>query len=144
MRVVVADDTQLVLRVCSCLVNVCPHAELVGTAQNGAELLNVCWTVQPDLVLVDVHMPVMSGLEAVSRIKQEFPDLRVVFVTSDDSAQLKDDCRALGSLAVLPKITSQAQFCTLMGGLTDSCDLCSHKDESPFGRQAKQLTGMRL
>ena len=53
--------------------------------------------------------------------------MRVVFVTSDDSAQLKDECMALGSLAVLPKLTSQAELCTLMGELIGSCDLRSHK-----------------
>jgi DNA-binding NarL/FixJ family response regulator len=69
----------------------------------------------------------MNGLEAVACITQEFPDMRVVFVTCDDSAQLKDECMALGSLAVLPKLTSQAELCTLMGELIGSCDLRSHK-----------------
>ena len=89
LRVVIADDTRLVLRVCSCLVTECHRAELVGTAQNGAELLNVCRSACPDLVLVDVHMPVMNGLEAVASIRQEFPGMRVVFVTSDDSDKLR-------------------------------------------------------
>ena len=75
-------------------------------------------------MLVDVHMPVMNGLEAVACIKQEFPDMRIVFVTCDDSAQLKDECMALGSLAVFPKLTSQAELCTLMGKIIGSCDLC--------------------
>jgi DNA-binding NarL/FixJ family response regulator len=127
LRVVIADDTRLILRVCSCLVNECHRAELVGTARNGAELLNVCRSAQPDLVLVDVHMPVMNGLEAVALITEEFPDMSVVFVTSDDSDQLKNECMALGSLAVLPKLTSQAELCTLMGELIGSCDLRSHK-----------------
>jgi YesN/AraC family two-component response regulator len=69
MRVVIADDTRLVLRVCSCLVTECQRAELVGTARNGAELLNVCRSACPDLVLVHVHMPVMNGLEAVASSK---------------------------------------------------------------------------
>ncbi len=72
-------------------------------------------------------MPVMNGLEAVALITQEFPDMKVVFVTSDDSAQLKDECMALGSLAVLPKLTSQAELCTLMSEVIGSCDLRSHK-----------------
>jgi DNA-binding NarL/FixJ family response regulator len=69
----------------------------------------------------------MTGLEAVARITQEFPDMRVVFVTSDDSAELKDECMALGSLAVLPKLTSQAELCKLMGELIGSCELRSHE-----------------
>ena len=127
MRVVVADDTQLVLRVCSYLINECQRAELVGTAQNGAELLNICRSAQPDLVLVDVHMPVMSGLEAVACLRQECPGMIVVFVTCDDSPQLKDECLALGSLAVLPKFTSQEELCALMEDLIGTCELRSHK-----------------
>lgn len=127
MRVVVADDTQLVLRVCSYLINECHRAELVGTAQNGAELVNICRSAQPDLVLVDVHMPVMNGLEAVACITQEFPDMKVVFVTCDDSEQLKDECMALGSLAVLPKFSSQEELCALMEELIGSCELRTHK-----------------
>ncbi len=72
-------------------------------------------------------MPVMNGLEAVASISQEFPETRVVFVTSDDCDKLKDECVALGSLAVLPKLTSQAELCTLMGELVGSCDLRSHQ-----------------
>jgi hypothetical protein len=53
--------------------------------------------------------------------------MRIVFVTSDDSAKLKNECMALGSLAVLPKLTSQAELCTLMGELIGSCALRSHK-----------------
>jgi DNA-binding NarL/FixJ family response regulator len=68
----------------------------------------------------------MNGLEAVALIAREFPDMRVIFVTSDDSAQLKDECMALGSLAVLPKLTSQAELCTLMGKLIGSCNLREH------------------
>ncbi len=72
-------------------------------------------------------MPVMNGLEAVASIRQEFPDMRVVFVTSDDSTEIKDECMALGSLAVLPKLTSQAELCTLMGELIGSCHLLLHE-----------------
>jgi DNA-binding NarL/FixJ family response regulator len=55
----------------------------------------------------------MNGLEAVASVVREFPEIRVVFVSSDDSAQLKRECMALGSLAVAPKLTSQAELCSL-------------------------------
>jgi CheY-like chemotaxis protein len=72
-------------------------------------------------------MPVMDGLEAVSRIKQEFPDTKVVFVTSDSGAQIKDKCMALGALAVLPKLSRQEELCELVGKLFGPCHLFPHR-----------------
>lgn len=127
VRVAVADDTQLVLRVCSCLVTGCRRAELVGTANNGLELVKLCRSVHPDLVLVDVHMPVMNGLQAVGCIKEEHPNIRIVFLTGDDSEETKQKCIDLGAFAVLPKFTSQTELCALMEELIGKCPLPPHE-----------------
>lgn len=63
--------------------------EIVGEAQNGQEAVKLCEQLMPDLILMDINMPVMSGLEATKQIKERFPYVKIVVLTvSDDIADL--------------------------------------------------------
>ena len=126
LRLVVADDTQLVLSVCSCLVDGCRRAKLVGVAQNGAEAVEVARSTRPDVLLLDLNMPVLNGLEAAARIRQELPETRIIFLTADDSDSIRQQCMDLGAYAVRPKLTSQAELCALMSELIGPCHLPPH------------------
>jgi DNA-binding NarL/FixJ family response regulator len=72
-------------------------------------------------------MPVMEGLDAVAHLKREFPEMKIIIVTSDDIEQLKDRCIAIGSDAVLPKLTRQEELCELVGKLIGPCGLPPHE-----------------
>ncbi len=86
-----------ILRVCSCLVDGCRRAELVGSATNGAEAIDVVHTARPDVLLLDEHMPIVDGLEAAVRVIEELPGIRIVFLTEDDSVPTRDKCMAVGA-----------------------------------------------
>jgi DNA-binding NarL/FixJ family response regulator len=88
LRTLIVDDSELALHtICSFLEDL-PWVQVVGTAMNGADALALAAKVHPDLVLLDLQMPGMSGLEVASRIASEFPDILVVIVTGLDAPKL--------------------------------------------------------
>jgi two-component system, NarL family, nitrate/nitrite response regulator NarL len=88
LRTLIVDDSALALHtICSYLEDL-PGVEVVGTAPGGAEALLLTAELQPDLVLVDLQMPGMSGLEVASRLATEFPNILVVIVTGLDARKL--------------------------------------------------------
>lgn len=74
---------------------------VVGEASNGAEALEVVEEVQPDVVIMDMHMPIMNGIEATRILKYRFPDIEVIIVSgSDDPAILKEIIDAGASASI--------------------------------------------
>jgi len=82
IRVLVADDHLLVRKGFTMLLKALPDLELVGEAANGREAVEQCAELQPDVVLMDMKMPEMDGIEATQHIRQEYPKTQVVALTS--------------------------------------------------------------
>jgi two-component system nitrate/nitrite response regulator NarL len=88
-RVLIADDHPLARKAVLSMLQADSSFDVVGQALHGEEAVLLCGEVQPDLVLMDVHMAPMGGLEATRRIKHMYPHIRVVMLTvSDDVADL--------------------------------------------------------
>lgn len=81
MRVLIADDHAIVREGFRTLLEAQSDIEVVGEATNGEEAVNKAKEVQPDIVLMDITMPVMDGLEATRLIKERHPDIRILVLT---------------------------------------------------------------
>ena len=81
-RILIADDHPLMRESLRQVLNRCEGLEIVGEAQNGAEALELCHALRPDLVLMDARMPEMDGLEATCEIKRELPSTVVLILTA--------------------------------------------------------------
>jgi DNA-binding NarL/FixJ family response regulator len=94
-RIVVADDHPLIRHALTTTIDEQPDLEIVGEATNGLEALELCRMFQPELVLMDVLMPKMDGLEATRQIKREFPRTSVLVLTAvEDPIYLSEALKA--------------------------------------------------
>jgi two-component system nitrate/nitrite response regulator NarL len=87
IRIVLVDDHSLVLEGISARLSEEENFEIVGQASNGLEALTVVKETQPDVVLMDVSMPVMDGIEAMERMAQDYPDIRVLILSMHDNQE---------------------------------------------------------
>jgi NarL family two-component system response regulator LiaR len=82
IRVMIVDDHQMVREGLKVLLSTCDDITVVGEAADGAEAVDLCPAVRPDVILMDVMMPVMDGPEATAEITAAFPEVRVIALTS--------------------------------------------------------------
>ena len=82
MRVLLVDDSRAIRLLLRTYIGQAPGQEIVGEAENGAEGVEQARLLRPDVVIMDVQMPVMDGLQATQIITSEMPDVRVVLFTS--------------------------------------------------------------
>jgi DNA-binding NarL/FixJ family response regulator len=87
IRVLVVDDHTIVRDGISALLTLAGDIEVVGEATNGNEALNKVRELNPDVVLMDIAMPIMGGLEATRRINKEFPKTKVLVLTQYDDKE---------------------------------------------------------
>ncbi len=82
IRIVIADDHAVVRQGLKMFLLDDPEFDVVGEAQNGAEALKLAHELKPDVVLMDLLMPVMDGITAIGRVRRECPDTEVIALTS--------------------------------------------------------------
>ena len=86
IRIMLADDQALLRASLSALLNTEPGMRVVGTAENGAEAVELAASLRPDVVLMDVRMPGTNGIDATRKITED-PAIRVIILTSFDLAE---------------------------------------------------------
>lgn len=92
-RVLLADDHTLVLEGFKKLLE--EHCELVGTAEDGRTLVDLAARTHPDLVLLDISMPLLNGIDAAKKLKKLLPDVKLIFVTMHaDTAYINEAFKA--------------------------------------------------
>jgi len=105
IRLLIVDDHAVVRQGLQMFLNLDAELEIIGEAANGQQAVKLTEELQPDIVLMDLLMPVMGGVEAITIIRREFPDVEVIALTSvlEDKAVI-DAVRA-GAIGYLLKDT---------------------------------------
>jgi DNA-binding NarL/FixJ family response regulator len=82
IKVLLVDDQELILESLNIVMSMEEDLQIVGLAENGEEALKGCERLMPDIVLMDINMPVMDGVTATALIKQRFPAIKIIMLTS--------------------------------------------------------------
>lgn len=109
VRVLIADDRYNVRMGLSVFFQVHRQFELVGEAANGLEAVEFCEKHKPDVVLMDISMPVMSGIQATKIIREKHPDIQVIGLSgfSEDKRVVQQMLRAGAAACVLKYISAE-------------------------------------
>ena len=78
IKVILADDHRILLDGFKAIMDKIPDIEVVGTAANGLEVMNLLESFQPDIVLLDINMPVLNGVETCKKITAKYPQIKVI------------------------------------------------------------------
>jgi CheY-like chemotaxis protein len=103
VRVLLADDDISFLDSLRPLIERQPELTVVGTAANGLDAIELADTLDPDAVVIDLHMPLLDGVSAVARLRKDHPSLCLIAVTGDPDRQLHEAVAEAGADAVLEK-----------------------------------------
>ncbi|HEY6067201.1 MAG TPA: response regulator transcription factor [Gaiellaceae bacterium] len=103
IRVLLADDDQPFLEALSPLIERQPELAVVGVALDGLAAIELADELEPDAVVIDLHMPRLDGVSAVVRLRRDHPSLCVIALTGDEHAALHRAVSEAGADAVLVK-----------------------------------------
>jgi DNA-binding NarL/FixJ family response regulator len=110
IRVVVADDFPLMRAAVVTALAGDPGIEVVGEACDGVEAIEVVRDKQPDVLLLDLSMPRMSGLDALNHVRQEWPELRVLVMTASEKQESLVEAVGAGAAGYITKRSTDAQL----------------------------------
>jgi len=106
IRVMLVDDHTMVRRGLATILKVFDDLELAGEAANGEDAIQLCTQVLPDVVLMDMVMPDMDGVTATRAIRQQFPEVQVIALTSFKDRGLVQEALQAGAIGYLLKDVS--------------------------------------
>jgi DNA-binding NarL/FixJ family response regulator len=107
-RVLLADNHPALLRATSALLST--QFDVVGTAADGENLVAKALSLRPDVIVADITLPLLSGIEAAHRLRVSAPSARIVFLTIHAEQQFVDACVAEGALGYVLKPQMKAHL----------------------------------
>lgn len=106
--ILLADDHRHLLESATTLLT--PHFDVVGTASDGRTLVSEALRLKPDVIVADITMPVLSGIDAVQKLRAMGSSARIVFLTIHSEEEFVSACRAEGALGYVLKSKMKAQL----------------------------------
>lgn len=103
IRVMIVDDHSMVRTGLSTFIQVKPDLELVGEARDGEKALLICERVKPDVILMDLVMPRMNGIQATQAVLERWPHIKVIALTSFQDKELVQEALQAGAISYLLK-----------------------------------------
>jgi DNA-binding NarL/FixJ family response regulator len=138
MRAIVADDHEVVRRGVRALVESHPGWTVCGEAANGREAVRLAQELRPDLVVLDVTMPEMNGLEATRAIRSSVPGTEVILLTVHDSDQLLDQAMSAGARGYVLKDDAARHLIDAIDALSNHAPFVSSRTADRGGNGVVQ------
>jgi DNA-binding NarL/FixJ family response regulator len=103
IRILIADDHRLFGQALEAILATDDRLEVTGNAADGAEALRIALATEPDVILMDIAMPIMDGFQATKEIRQHLPHARVLMLTGSDARVDVDRARDSGAVGYVTK-----------------------------------------
>ncbi len=107
-RILIADDHNLVAELCKRLLD--PEFEVVGLVSDGRALVRAAGELKPDVIVVDIAMPLLNGLDAGRQVKQLLPAIKLVYLTMNSDPEVAAETFARGASGYLLKTCAAAEM----------------------------------
>lgn len=136
IRVMIVDDQWLVVEGLDAILSADPEIEVVATAEDGAEALEKMAQARPDVVLMDLRMPVMNGIQATAKIVDAYPQTRVLVLTTFATDEWVFDAIRSGAAGYILKGTPREELLRAIKGTAHGE---THLDPAIAGRVLDQV-----
>jgi two-component system, NarL family, response regulator LiaR len=103
IRVLIADDHRMFAEALEAILGTDERLEVAGQAADGAEAVRLALELQPDVILMDIAMPIMDGLQATKQIRKQWPTACVLMLTGSNSKSDVDRAREAGAAGYVTK-----------------------------------------
>ncbi len=118
-KVMIVDDQEVVREGLRAILGTVPSLEVVGVAGNGAEAVEIFPCLLPEVVLMDLNMPIMNGVEATRALRAEHPDVKVLVLTTYDAEEWVLDAIRAGASGYLLKDAPRDRLIEAIKGTAD-------------------------
>jgi DNA-binding NarL/FixJ family response regulator len=108
LRVILADDHKPLLDAFEKLL--VPEFEIVGRVSDGLALVSAAAALQPDVIVLDISMPLLNGFDAARQIRRTLPQIKLVFLTMDNDAIVAAEAFKIGASAYLHKLSAGSEL----------------------------------
>jgi DNA-binding NarL/FixJ family response regulator len=118
IRLIVADDHPILRAGLKGLLNADPGIEVIGEADDGEQTVALTATCQPDLVLMDIHMPRLDGVQATRKILEQSPTTRVLILSMHEDREMLQECLRAGASGYVIKRAAEAELINAIYAVT--------------------------
>jgi len=141
-RILIADDHTLVAELCRKLLEA--EFDVVGTVSNGRAMVRTAGELKPDVIVLDIAMPILNGLDAARQVKEILPAVKIVFLTMNNDIKLAAEAFRCGASGYLLKTCAASELVTAVRETLRGVSYMTRsfrKDEVNFLRhQERKLT----
>jgi DNA-binding NarL/FixJ family response regulator len=144
LKVLIADDHPLMLQGIRRALEAADDIDVIGEARSGAELLALVERRSPDLVLLDLHMPGLSGLDCLREIKQSWPDIKAVVISASEERSNIDAALLAGASSYILKSVSPMDIPSVLRQAADGAVFHVPSTPAPCRTSAPASSGPEL
>jgi DNA-binding NarL/FixJ family response regulator len=124
VRILLVDDFKPWRRFASLLLQGKPELQVVGEASDGLEAVQKAAELKPDLILMDIGLPTLNGIEAARQIRELAPESKIIFVSQESSADVVQEALSLGALGYVVKAQAVSDLLAAVDAVMSGKKFC--------------------